>query len=174
MCSVTQDIVKALQEIKKNGLDLENDIRQGEHLFELFCDLGLWLSNFSSVISENDMKTIAQLVVDIGDWLLLFLSHYTDEIHISDSWSLSTRHLKTRSGIAFLFQLFKDIDVIYPGSQFDIIDSAIGSKIKLSIIFDQLTSEVNHIDSTMTASKSICYSFNKPPENVPTSHHWWY
>lgn len=178
--SILERIQDSLFKIKENVNNNDLDpIGPGRELFALFCELGCSHGSGKLVIdSENKLiRSTAQLVADIQDWLLIFLNQYPDTVEFDEYDYLSIWDLETRSGIQFLFDLFKDIKVIHPGSKCKIaFHVAPGTETKLSSIFDDLTESVDDIDSSIKASKIAAHDIKQVeiPEHMPLSHHWWW
>lgn len=176
MSFLLKDIEGSLLKIKEKGYDEELDtLEPGMDLFALFFRLGC-IKDSSVLEDKNAIQTIGQLVADLQDWLLLFLEDYANKIDLNEYSSLEEWDMETRSGVQFLIDLFKDVDVIYSPSKYHIAGSVEpGSRITLSSIFKDLAPKLEDLDSIMVTSKKICCPEEIPiPENVPRSHHWWW
>lgn len=178
MSPLLMDIKGSLLKIKEKAHDEERDtIQPGLNLFALFFRLGCNSIKDSSVLEDkNAIQTIGQLVADLQDWLLLFLVDYANKIDLGEYSSLEEWDFETRSGVQFLIDLFKDVDVIYSPSNYHIASNVEpGSHITLSNIFKDLEPKLEDLDSIMITSKKICCPGEiSIPENVPRSHHWWW
>lgn len=179
-----QEIKDSLLNIKKDPDNIGLDhIWPGQDLFALFCKFGCYHASHNSAPDPNDenIKSIAQLVADIQDWLLLFLNLYSDVIDLQDEYMLTLLfNLETRSGVQFLFDLFKDVRVIYPGGSYYGVANHIapGTEVELGKIFQDLLDKLDNFEEFDFVLKiAMDLVDNKDaiviPEHMPPTHIWW-
>ena len=145
-------------------------LNPGIKLFTEFVELGrealaLEINSFKQICREDDVNTeihiIADLIVDLEDWIYHFFSSFTDHrIEYDEYWYHHEDACTVRSGFQFMLDLF----------------SGIGNE-KLDGTFKLLQNDLQPwFDERMELSKKLSnFKNNKPvAEFIPKSHVWWF
>ena len=161
------------------GQQAFSQVNEGRELFASFCDLGCAAEqqNIKSLkpISNELVKTTAQLLADNQDWLLLFLTEYPDTIPIEEYSFVTVADLKVRSGLEFMLELYKDIEVVDPGSKYN-HNSIQNRKVLLGEVFSYLKEPLADLDAQIKLSQKHWFNIKKEeiPACMPTTHRWWW
>lgn len=178
-----------LRDIKKTtshliGKQAFSLLDEGRELFATFCELGCaanqqHITNLKSINNNNNpaaefVNPTAQLIADNQDWFLLFLTKYPDTISIDDVSFVNATDLKVRSGVQFMFELYKDVEVTDPGSKYN-YKSVANKRIRLAEIFDYLKEPLADLDAQIKLSQDNWFNIKNEeiPANMPTTHRWW-